>query len=233
MKLRNRNSASVIIMVVLMILIPMVSIAQDSGCRVLMPSIADTYKGNCKNGLAQGKGEAQGVDHYIGRFYRGLPEGPGTYIWANGNWYEGQWTAGLMEGRGKMVYKVGLGDSVVVGYWSKDKYIGTERYKPYMINRSVGIIRTSFNKMGDDMSDIKIRFMIGGRINSDIQDLSIANDSGSEYRSGNFIGIMNATFPVSVKIRYRTWNQIHSMQSECVLEFTIDDPGRWDVTITN
>ncbi len=81
--------------------------------------------------------------------------------------------------------------------------------------------------------DLKARFMIGGRINSDIQELSIATSSGSEYHEGSVVGIMNPMFPVDVKITYRTWNQIHTVMSEVVFDFTLYDPGRWDLTITN
>ena len=44
-------------------------------CKVLMKEISGSYSGECKKGLADGKGEAKGVDRYIGAFKKGLPDG--------------------------------------------------------------------------------------------------------------------------------------------------------------
>ena len=100
--------------------------SQESGCKVLLPSISGTYTGKCKNGLAHGKGIAQGTDRYEGRFYKGYPQGPGTYTWKDGSYYKGQWSEGLMQGKGMMVYKTADGDSVVNGYWQEGKYVGAK-----------------------------------------------------------------------------------------------------------
>jgi hypothetical protein len=209
------------------------SYSQDSGCKVLMPSISGTYNGKCKNGLAQGKGIALGTDKYEGRFYKGLPQGRGTYTWADGSWYEGVWMKGLRQGKGTMVYALETGDSIVSGYWKQDKYVGTTMIPPYKLIRKTGVVRYSFNTVPAATNDVKISIMIGGRINSDIENLTIATSSGSEYRSGYWIGIQNPVFPLDVKLTYRTWNQIHSAQSDVIFEFTLNDPGHWTITLVN
>ncbi len=207
--------------------------SQVSGCRVLLPTIDASYEGKCKNGLAHGKGIAQGKDTYEGSFHKGLPQGKGKYTWAGGDWYEGQWNEGVREGRGKMVYTGVNGDSVVNGYWHNNEYVGERLIPPYKISRNVGVIRYNFTRAGGEPNDIKIHFMISGRVNSDIENLSVAYSSGSSYHSGPAEGIMNSVFPVDVKITYRTWNQIHSSQSDVIFEFTISEPGRWNIVLTN
>ena len=46
--------------------------AQQNDCKVLLESISGTYEGKCKNGLAHGKGIAQGTDRYEGTFVCGF-----------------------------------------------------------------------------------------------------------------------------------------------------------------
>ena len=88
--------------------------AQDS-CKVLMPQISAKYEGGCKQGLANGKGYASGIDIYEGRFKDGLPHGKGIYTWANGNTYNGFFRNGLKHGEGTYKYKKNGADSVLNG----------------------------------------------------------------------------------------------------------------------
>ncbi len=62
---------------------------------MLKPEISLDYHGECKKGLAHGKGEAFGRDHYIGEFKKGWPNGNGLYKWNNGDNYEGEWKKGV------------------------------------------------------------------------------------------------------------------------------------------
>ena len=65
------------------------SYSQVGDCKVLKPEIAGIYSGDCKKGLANGKGIAEGIDKYEGKFKDGLPHGNGTYQYANGEIYQG------------------------------------------------------------------------------------------------------------------------------------------------
>jgi hypothetical protein len=203
--------------------------AQTSDCKVIKESISGSYTGGCKNGLAQGKGIAQGIDRYEGQFAKGLPSGTGKYLWANGVYYEGEWKKGLMDGAGKMVYP----DSTVTGIWKEDKYMGKRAIAPYSIVRSLSVARSTITKTKDGNYRVKIQIKQGGSDNTTIEDFSLAYDSGSEYRSGNYYGIENITFPLSVKVKYRSWNQLRTTQYDVIFEFIINDPGSWDVTLTN
>ena len=207
--------------------------AQNNDCQVKMPNISGTYTGGCKKGLAQGKGIARGVDRYDGQFYKGMPDGKGVYSWANGSVYDGQWVNGTREGKGKMVFHLAGKDSVVSGYWKNDKYIGEKYIPPYKITRNLGVVRYNFFKMGEEGSDITFKIFLGGKINSETEGFNVACDSGSEFQLGSATGIQNVHFPVSVKITYRTWNLLHTAQSDVIFEFEINDPGKWELSITN
>ena len=109
------------------------SFIYSQDCSVEKESLKGTYTGDCKNGKANGKGKATGIDTYEGDFKSGLPDGQGTYTWSNGNRYTGKFTKGLKEGKGLMTYKrADVKDSVVDGYWKKDNYAGKYE-KPYLV----------------------------------------------------------------------------------------------------
>ena len=203
--------------------------AQKSECKVNIPDISGNYTGDCKKGLAHGKGVAQGIDRYEGQFVKGLPEGKGVYKWADGTYYDGQWKNGMREGSGKMVYR----DSVVTGYWKENKYQGEKPKQVYEISRSQNIGRSTFTKTDKNASAINIRIMRSGSDNMEIEELSLASSSGSENRNLNYYSIIGVTFPVEVTVRYRVWNQMHTFQSDAMFEFKVFEPGSWEVLIFN
>lgn len=203
--------------------------AQSGDCKVSKASITGSYTGGCKNGLAHGKGIAQGIDRYEGQFVKGLPNGTGIYRWANGVYYEGEWKKGMMEGEGKMVYP----DSVVTGVWNEDKYMGKKEIVPYKIITSMSVSRSTITKTKDRNYRVKIQIKQGGMDNISIENFTMVYDSGSEYRSGNYYGIDNVRFPLSVKVKYRSWNQLMTSQYNVIFEFIINEPGGWDVVIIN
>ncbi len=201
--------------------------AQEKPCVVRHPALSEKYSGDCKNGLANGKGAAEGIDKYIGQFRNGLPNGRGTYIWADGTHYTGQFKDGLKDGKGTLVHR----DSTVTGYWKEDRYIGKNLVPPYQITRSISITRTSFKKLPGTGNYIRIKFIRGGSENVDILDFSLAHDSGEQYRLGQSYGIQNALFPLAVIIRFKAWNLFHTAQYEANFEFTINEPATWEVTV--
>lgn len=203
--------------------------AQQSDCKVTIPGISGSYSGDCKNGLAHGKGIAQGVDHYEGQFIKGKPDGKGIYKWANGTSYEGQFKNGMKEGKGKIVYK----DSTVTGFWKEDKYLGEKLIAPYKIIRSMSVARSSITKSADFPNGVKIKILQGGSDNKEIEDFSLSFSSGDEYHIGDTYGIQNIFLPLDIKIMYRSWNQLHTAQYNVEFEFTIYDPGAWTVVLSN
>jgi len=201
---------------------------QDSECKVSMPRISGTYKGECKKGLAHGRGIAQGIDSYEGEFRRGLPEGRGVYRWADGTFYEGYWKRGLREGAGKMIFP----DSTITGFWKADKYAGKEEIKSYEILYSLYVARSTFTKSNSSLHQVKVRTTQAGGDNTTRSDFSMIYSSGDEFRMGNVNGIQNLSFPVTVKVTYVSWNMLHTVQYQVTFEFRINEPGCWDVNIS-
>jgi hypothetical protein len=69
-------------------------------CRVLDPQIIEIYQGGCKDGLAEGHGDAKGTAEYRGDFHAGRKHGMGVKIWPSGDRYEGEFVGDRKEGIG-------------------------------------------------------------------------------------------------------------------------------------
>ena len=202
-------------------------------CKVLMPEISGSYTGKCKKGLASGKGLAIGTDTYEGRFLKGLPDGTGKYTWADGRVYEGSWSAGEREGKGTMIYPTAGEDSIVAGIWNDDDYNGPVPLPPYKITRSRSVVRSSIRKINEMGSGVRLGIFLGGSYNVELEDFSMISDTGEQIMLGQRFGIQNAIVPYSVYIKYRSWNQLRTQQHDVIFEFTINEPGTFEVTIHN
>lgn len=74
-------------------------------CKVLDPALQGLYAGPCVNGLAEGRGEAEGATtRYAGDFVAGRRHGQGVQTWANGDRYEGAFVEDRREGQGEYVW---------------------------------------------------------------------------------------------------------------------------------
>ena len=107
--------------------------AQQDGaaCKVTLTELTGIYTGDCKNGLANGKGDAKGLYHYTGSFKDGMPNGAGTYYFSDSEYYSGNFQDGIKEGKGEMHYvRKAMSDSIVKGYWSGGEFKG-KKYITY------------------------------------------------------------------------------------------------------
>jgi hypothetical protein len=219
-------------LIVSFLIIPFRLSGQGSDCKVLVPDLTGTYSGECKNGLAHGKGTAAGKDRYEGEFNRGLPHGKGKYEWSDGKVYQGEWTKGTMDGKGEMTYHTSKGDSLVQGYWRNNSYLGKTNTPSYTIVRKDDLLSANLRKIGDD-NILVIKFMIKGQINTKVKNLSMISSSGSQFKTGTYEGFQDVRFPVDVKITYTTSNPISRSSFDVVFECTINEAGKWEITLNN
>lgn len=76
-------------------------------CRVLDPTINERYDGECRDGLAHGKGKAYGKRTYDGWFSAGKKQGSGVYTFENGRRFEGEFDSDKPRGKGAYVWPNG------------------------------------------------------------------------------------------------------------------------------
>ncbi len=211
--------------------------ATKGSCKVLVPELQNSYTGSCKRGLAEGKGKATGIDRYEGSFKKGLPDGKGTYHWANGAVYKGNWSGGKRDGFGAYEY-IQNGQKVTQqGYWENDQFVGNKRPQPdYTIIRKRNIERVSIvntSKMGNN---IQLVFQRNGSDSKSLMtNLMLLGNSGTLRNDlfSSFVGFDKVTFPFTGKINYNISNATNSYTLNCELEFKLNKPGNWQITIDN
>jgi hypothetical protein len=196
-----------------------------------MPGISGSYIGECRKGLAEGKGEAVGTDSYRGDFRKGLPDGEGTYVWSTGAVYTGQWKKGMRDGQGTFTFRFNERDSVQTGFWKENEFIGTEKIAPYIISYRQGVVRTSFFKQGSDDNYVSFKFSRSGGTSYNIEGLVMQGSSGSESVTTAFTGFLNTSFPFEGKVQFRAPNLLNTVINNYELRFVINQPGDWVVTI--
>lgn len=201
-------------------------------CKVLTPNLVGTYKGKCKNGLANGRGISLGTDRYEGFFANGMPQGEGIYTWSTGETYTGEWMKGMRHGIGKYTVMIDGKDSTITGLWQKDIYVGPVPKRPY-VSYNTGVDRYDFQKNNTTKSRVLIDIYQNGNRNLGISNLVMSSSSGAETNIGQSVGYDYIVFPVSIKIMYTTWNKIHTIQNNVKFDFEIYEPGDWTVKLNN
>jgi hypothetical protein len=188
-------------------------------CSVEKESLKGTYTGDCKNGKANGKGKAVGTDTYEGEFKSGLPDGQGTYRWANGNSYTGKFAKGMRDGKGVMVYKrANAADSVIDGYFKKDDYAGKFE-KPYLVyfkSKSVTDVDIDLKKNTFNQISFQITNTSGGAASMDGGETPKMKVDDIQLTKGNYGRTMS--------------NSDHAKKTEMIL-YDVIYPIRMKVTI--
>jgi hypothetical protein len=208
--------------------------AQSDSCKVLLEKISGKYTGKCLNGLANGKGTSIGEDTYIGNFKNGLPDGKGKYVYKNGDIYKGSWQNGHKDGKGEFVYTLNGKKCTLVGYWKKDEYIGvTEPNAPYKVMSSSGIMSYKVEKKeSTNKLDKEIAFSIkSGFTDFAPTDLKIDKSSGQIEQAGKKFSITQYFCPLYCEISYTIL--VGDLRKECrfVIEFL--EEGKYSVTLSN
>ena len=202
----------------------------QTDCKVLKAEISLIYKGECKNGLAHGVGEASGRDFYEGEFKKGLPQGQGTYEWTSGEVYEGDWRKGLRHGAGKYSFFSNGRDTILAGRWVHDEYVGGKSSsQAYKVLYKDNIGRITFTRFGDG-ERIRIRFRRGGG-DIGVQNLMLFGDTGTSQTRSNFVGFESVEFPFSGKVVFYAPGIWGASTMRCELRFEIHEPGSWEIYI--
>lgn len=226
--MKRKITLTAVLLVAVMMATP--ALNGQSECKVLLPRISESYTGSCKQGLADGEGEAIGTDQYKGNFRKGLPDGQGTYIWQTGEVYTGAWKKGLRDGSGRYTFSYNGRDSVMTGEWKEDKYLGIKQPPAYVIEYRNGVGRISFARVGD-RPYVKYKFSRNGGELNNLSNLLLKGTSGSERMSTDFTGYEQVTFPFSGKVSFNAPNSFMTGQITCELRMTINQSGSWIVTI--
>ena len=194
-----------------------------------MASISQSYEGDCREGLAHGFGVARGRDYYRGKFRQGLPDGLGTYIWANGVKHIGSWKTGKCDGRGRRItVRDGVKD-VVRGTWKNNKLVKKRQRPPYKITYIDGIERVRIYRAGP-REMIEFYPIRHGNIPL-IEHFRINNSSGTQNTSIKPYSVEYVTFPFEGTVMFSAPNMFNAYIKLCEVSFRINEPGRWIVEI--
>ncbi len=123
-------------------------------------------------------------------------------------------------------------DSTYTGIWKADQYIGKELIPSYKIDRSQNITKYSFFKSKSTYNVIRIRFFQGAVETGGLKSVDIASSTGEQFHDGTVYGIQNPVFPIDVRIKFVADNSFGQSQFEAYFDFTINEPGAWDVKIS-
>jgi hypothetical protein len=219
-------------LLLLSLFILVVNVQSQDDCKVLQAGIDSVYVGKCKKGLAHGDGLAFGTDRYEGRFRQGFPNGHGTYVWASGETFTGNFVNGLREGEGIYSQRVNGVEIILEGIWKNDVYVG-EKPKNPSVRQSVSIDRHNFRKNAGSKNRVLIDFFQNGDRNKNLINILLTTTSGYPTELGQSRGYDEVIFPVTITVKYDTYNKLHTALIHCIFDFTIYEPGDWRVELFN
>lgn len=215
--------------------------AQD--CKVLLESISAQYEGECKNGLAEGIGVAEGIDKYSGKFKNGLPHGTGQYTWQSGEYYIGSFKNGKKSGLGKL--KFADGTLISEGLWKDDEFFQEKKVAEYKIKTQRNVMSVTLNNLGTDANRIEVVLVRDGRESTtNIFDLLVSTTSCTQMDNNNSLVFLDASYPFNANIKFKAagrmsktvvqgnrMNMDISQMLDCFVEFEILEKGSWEVRV--
>ena len=204
--MKTEISTRIQLVVLILITYSLNSYSQNEGpdCKVLLKEISGSYKGDCNNGLAHGKGTATGEDTYTGTFVNGLPEGKGEYKYKNGTSFSGYWKKGLKNGKGEFKNLVNGKTVIIKGYWKDGEYAGpTAPDEEYRITNLAGIENYSITKLKGDQDIIEISFE---KVNKKYipRDLEITISSGYKIEQNKKNTCAESLLPCAMRFTFHS-----------------------------
>jgi hypothetical protein len=245
-----KNKAVFIFLSILIAVTVIPAIGQ--ACNVLPVSIFKEYEGDCRKGLAEGKGIARGQNvTYEGDFRKGMPHGEGILKFSDGRTFEGQWRNGEIYGYGELMNS---SREVQKGYFKgtieEFRYMGEDKSSlaGYRILETERLDNATYTFVNSDPQGRRVSIKI---FENNIR--TITNFEILEITEGviqlitNAGGRLNAEiervdFPVTFGIRYiipygtqdtKLPGNVDNMNSPRIMRFTIMEPGMWTVAITH
>ena len=179
-------------------------------CHVLDTELVGSYSGGCKDGLAEGYGEAKGVAEYRGEFHAGRKQGKGIKIWPSGDRYEGHFVGDRKEGEGKYTWSAdgpSAGQSYV-GRYRNDRRNGYGVYTWPSGDRYAG-------QWVDDAIAGAPTQMMTARARAETETLAAVARAG--------VKVCRA-LPLGIAVRDWISGRVTAVKGER-LEVRIDDPG--------
>jgi hypothetical protein len=198
---------------------------------VLKKELVGKYEGHLQNGLAQGKGVAQGLDTYTGNFRKGLPNGEGVYTDYEGNVYKGSFVNGYKEGKGELTVREAGKEMILKGYWESDKYVGLDNSGQYEVSNKTGSVTPRIfsagagNKVEITIIDpVTFEFITGS--------ILVKGDANLRTTFGRYY-YEDAAFPIEFDIQYNCNNKIGTSITANTIRIRINKPGYWIITLRN
>jgi hypothetical protein len=183
----------------------------QAACRVLDPELAGIYQGGCRDGLAEGYGEAKGVAEYRGDFRAGRKQGKGVKIWPSGDRYEGEFVEDRKEGAGKYTWSLR-------GHSAGERYSGAylnDRRHGYGVYEWPSGDRYAGEWANDAVTGMPTRAMIA-RARSKTETLIAVAKPGVK---------VCRTLPVGIAVRDWIRGEVTAVEAERI-EVRIADPGQ-------
>ncbi len=207
--------------------------AQNESCRVLSEMISGVYSGDCKDGLANGKGKSSGEETYIGHFRNGLPHGKGKYYYKNGDIFQGYWEKGKKKGVGKLKHISDGKIQTLTGYWIDDGYAGVADPEiSYRITNASGLVNQSIVKSEVTGGQNELTLLIKSAYTDFVPfDLELDISSGQIIQSGKKFIINKYFCPFHCEVSYSTLVGNH--RKKCRLTFDILQYGKYTITMYN
>jgi hypothetical protein len=201
----------------------------NSSCKVTQAELAGTYTGECKNGLANGKGDAKGLYHYTGSFKDGMPNGDGIYYVSDSEYYSGNFQDGIKEGKGEMHYvRKAMPDSIVKGYWSAGEFKG-KKYTTYAFSTTEQFDATSITPSHAGGNNITIEIGTTSGSPNGVQ----AAAGGSVLRLTNIISPTGCILKTTSKYEssFKSYVTLELVGFPCTLFGTLSDSQTFELQL--